>query len=255
LRVLSALAAAAAGAAALTASRPEPARAYSGGGDQQFLALGSNPWYIANSMASNTPATSSAPTVIQATPNYVLYLGTNGADPVLFKADASTSSGNIDGIRGIGAGGGNGVYGLSNSGNGVYGLITAGGGVGVLGQGGIGVQGQGIGSAANLIGVQGLGTYGVWGASGSGIGVYGTTTSSDNSRPAVQGTNFGPGPGVVGFSGTGAGVSGGTASGIGFGGIVPPPAKAWSARPIMAQRSRVSSWRAGLGLRATFVAR
>src|SRR5215204_2639721 len=80
------LAAAVAVVAGLVARLAEaPVQATSGAGDQGFLALGSNPWYISGSPAPNTPAISSAPTVIQASVNFGNFLGTNGADRVVFE--------------------------------------------------------------------------------------------------------------------------------------------------------------------------
>src|SRR5882724_10912560 len=76
----------------------QPVEAISGGGDQGPLILGSNPWYIAGSAAANTPAVSSAPTVIRASINFGNFAFTNGADAVMFEADArSASTGTIGG--------------------------------------------------------------------------------------------------------------------------------------------------------------
>jgi hypothetical protein len=128
-----------------------PLQALSGGGDQGFFALGSNPWYIAGSPAPNAPAISSAPTVLQASPNFGNFLGFNGADPVVFEADARQSAGAVHAI---------------------YGRATA--GYGLVGFGAFGVYGSGTNT-----GVYGIGTStGVFGASNT-TGVSGIGASAD----------------------------------------------------------------------------
>jgi hypothetical protein len=161
------------------AQRPsQPVAATSGGGDQGSLALGSNPWYVAGSLAANTAAVSSAPTVIQASPNYGNFVGHNGADHVLFAVDARPNTAGdyyvtyVDGIRAYAFGSGSGVSGVGStgvfgsgtttgiSGNGVTGVEGIGSSTGVEGTGGqVGVRGTG----ANNIGVQGIATRGVGG--------------------------------------------------------------------------------------------
>lgn len=153
----------------MTRQTTESVSAYSGGGNQGFLALGSNPWYLANSDGSNTAATASATAVLQATPNFGLYAGQNGADPTVFEVDARTIlpggtvdinainayasgrgsgvSGRNDALNGIGVAGvgsnGTGVYGQSSAGAGVWGYAVSGAGVGAVSTNGLGAVLQG----------------------------------------------------------------------------------------------------------------
>ncbi|MGI8689441.1 MAG: hypothetical protein ACR2M3_12775 [Thermomicrobiales bacterium] len=230
-----------AGAAALVAGMvakqaSQPVAAYSGGGDQGPFTLGSNPWYIAGSPTANTAATSSAPTVLQATPNYGNFLGENHADTVLFEVDATTSaSGNIDGIFSLGHGIGTGVRGAGYVG--VHGTSTT-GGYGVIGEGDIGVHGESQGST-NGSGVEGLyfgsGTNGI-GVKGSVIGgaagttaVYGNNKSTGTGGTGVYGQTTNGYFGVLGVAGTPVGAAGvlgysNTANGAAFGSFVTTPA-------------------------------
>src|SRR5215510_2897789 len=106
-----------AGAAALIAGiaarqGSQPVAASGGGGDQGALNVGSNPWYQPPNLTANTAAVSSAPTVIQAAPNFVNYAGANGADVVLFEVDARPAApASVTGFYSFGSG---------NSGIGVY---------------------------------------------------------------------------------------------------------------------------------------
>ena len=192
-----------------------PVQATSGAGDQGFLALGSNPWYVAGSPAANAPAISSAPTVIQTSPNFGNFLNTNGASPVVFEVDARPSGGSVDAIYGF----------------------TDGSGIGVVGSGGYGVSGSGtfagvsgtspstgVSGAGNDTGVSGFGAItGVFGQSfgGGSAGVRGVipNTNGGASSIAVYGQNYstyaGPGPGAGGF-----GVYGLSAKGHGLVGAV-----------------------------------
>jgi len=186
-----------AGAAALVAGMvakqaSQPVAAYSGGGDQGPFNLGSNPWYIAGTYAANTAATASAPTVLQATPNFANGLGYHGADPVLFEVDATTSgSGNIDGIISRSKGSGNGVYGIGPANaNGVYGRCDGGGAsYGVTGTSDVGYGGVFYGGGFSAVyaestGGTGTGGHGVYGyANGTGgshitAGVFGDSNST-----------------------------------------------------------------------------
>jgi hypothetical protein len=173
-----------------------PVLAASGGGDQGFLALGSNPWYTAGiPPGPNNPAISSAPTVIQASPNFGNFVGQNGADVVLFEVDARPSSGTIDAIFGLTDGSGYGVFG-----SGYYGVYGIGTSTGVSGFGhSIGVSGSGT-----SFGVSGNGATGVLGQSaGAGgiavrgnspngsvaantIGVYGEDFSANAGAPRAR---------------------------------------------------------------------
>ncbi|MCA1669235.1 MAG: hypothetical protein LC793_17950 [Thermomicrobia bacterium] len=182
----------------------EPVAAYSGGGDQGPLNLGSNPWYIAGSPATNTAAGSSAPTVLQASVNYGNFLGTNGADPVVFEVDAtSAASGSIIAIIARGKGDGDGVVGTSDSGPGVAGTSSS--SYGVFGHS---VSGKGVAGSSSS-------NSGVDGGSGSGYGVYGNSSSNagvfgfSSSNTGVYG-NSGSGTGVVGYSNGSHGVYGTT---------------------------------------------
>jgi hypothetical protein len=139
----------------------QPVAATSGGGDQGSLALGSNPWYVSGSLAANTAAVSSAPTVIQASPNYGNFVGRNGADHVLFAVDARPNTagdyyvGYVDGIRAYAFGSGSGVSGVGSTGVSGSGTTTGISGTGVTGV-------EGIGSST---GVQGTATSGGGGGS------------------------------------------------------------------------------------------
>src|SRR5436305_1055981 len=83
-----------AGIAAKQAAQPVLAARLdpNGGGDQGLLEVGSNPWYIAGNPINtiNTAAVSSAPTVVQASPNYGNFVGAHGAERVLFSVDGRT---------------------------------------------------------------------------------------------------------------------------------------------------------------------
>ncbi len=200
--ILAAAGAVVAGIVAKQATRPVAAS--SGGGDEGFLALGSNPWFVAGvNPPANTAAVSSAPTVIQASPNYANYAGTNGAHRTVFEVDARPSAGDITGIVAFGAGHYPGVVGNGNSaGIGVQGFVP-GSGTGVYGQAslsGTGVKGscngnsssygvwgetdQGYGVVADAIDSRGTGVYGSSGGTvaGNGNGVYGLVTHVGTSQ-------------------------------------------------------------------------
>ena len=209
------LAAAVAFVAGLVAKRSEaPVQASSGTGDQGFLALGSNPWYIAGLAGPNTPAVSSAPTVIQASPNFGNFVGGNGADPVLFQVDARPSGGIVDAIMGVTDGSGYGVYG-----SGSLGVFGVGSTTGVAGTGTF----TGVTGSGNTTGVSGIGATAILGQSTSagGFGVRGIISGPTGGAGtiAVYGQNYssyeGPGPGAGGF-----GVYGLSAKGHGLVGAV-----------------------------------
>ena len=217
-------AAAAAVVAGIVARLAEaPVFASSGGGDQGFLALGSNPWYLPPVSFVNTPAIASAPTVIKAAPNFGNFAGANGADPALFEVDARPSAGSVTGLYSYGAGsGGIGVYttapyvGVWATGStAVYGSGTS---TGVLGNGATGVSGSGtttgVSGSGTTTGVSGSGATGVSGT-GTSIGVRGQSTSgnailgqvpagSTANTIAIYGQNYssysGPTPGAGGFA-------------------------------------------------------
>ncbi|MCU1396266.1 MAG: N-acetylmuramoyl-L-alanine amidase [Ilumatobacteraceae bacterium] len=97
--------AAAAGALAGAIIRPDgpPVFAASGGGDQGALILGSNPFFISGTNAANTANTSSAMTVVQASPNFGNFVTTNTKS--LFQVDARPAgSADIIGIEAFGRG-------------------------------------------------------------------------------------------------------------------------------------------------------
>jgi hypothetical protein len=211
LGVLGAFAAAAAGAVALSAGRPEEASA-----------------------AGYPTFTSNDPTATVETDNTGFGSGLLGT--------TTAGGGTTAGVKGISFGvGGNGVYGvadISSTGNTAFGVFgTSASGVGtvgysyngsnaaVLGQhnaGGTGVLGTTNSSSAGAVTGQN-GAFGpaVFGNNiGTGNGVYGLTSTPAGGQAAVLGVNSGTGgPGVEGFSPSGTGVGGGTASGIGFGGV------------------------------------
>jgi hypothetical protein len=204
-----------------------PVTASSGGGDQGALALGSNPWYIGGSGAANTPAISSAPTVIQASANFSNFAGFNGADKVVFEADARPSGGVIDGIRGYGSSsGGTGVYGSGPSvglwGAGAFAVYGNGTDTGVLGAGPTGVSGSGTGAGTST-GVSGTGnTYGVYG-SGNSIGVSGTGgptgVRGQGTGNAILGQVFGSSANTVAVYGQNSSTNAGGSPGAGGFGV------------------------------------
>ena len=219
--VIAAAAALAAGLLAKNAADAPRVAATSGGGDQGFLALGSNPWYIAASGATNTAAVSSAPTVIQASPNFGNY--TADGKNVVFQVDASAAhfGDGIDGIVGIASTYGDGVRGVSTNGSGVSGINTDGDGV--------------YGKSVSRFGVYCVSTnnYGVVGVSTNFSGVYGTyggafpspyrrggvVGTAPSGGTGVSGTGDGSGAyGVYGHSDVGTGVSGESANGTGVSG-------------------------------------
>ena len=95
--------------------------------------------------------------------------------------------------------------------------------IGVKGEGGkppIFVRpGGGIGPASGVYGVHHDTGYGVYGSSSSGVGVHGSST--DNSKPSVEGQHSGGGTGVQGTSSSGTGVSGSSQRGTGVSGNSP----------------------------------
>jgi hypothetical protein len=233
LRLLGTLAAAA-GAAALVASRTEPASADGTEGPTAF----------------NGPISATSSTIAAAVTGTGSGAGNgvSGSGYNFGVSGMSTGSGGSSGVLGIsntpeglGVQGrsntatGTGVWGDSTEPNGmggpgVYGSYTTasgtGGGFGVVGSstGGTGVFGSTTSPSngpAAVLGINnGAGVSVAGSGTGGGIGVSGSTTSSAASGvPAVQGVNGGTGPGVVGFSSAGTGVGGGSGSGIGFGGI------------------------------------
>ena len=211
--VIAAAAALAAGLLAKNAADAPRVAATSGGGDQGFLALGSNPWYLSGfPSAANTPAVSSSPTVIQASPNFNYYGGYNGGHHVLVEVDASTNtvttsaSGTtgITGIHAVGYGVGDGVDGHSNSGTGIYGESITGTGV--------------YGNSSSYVGVRG--------SSNANSGVYGNTnaTPTTPTTPPIAGVyGVGNGTNTAGVSGdgdvSGFGVYGHASGSIGVYGI------------------------------------
>ena len=223
-------AAAAAVVAGIVAKLAEaPVFATTGSGDQGFLALGSNPWYISGLASPNAPAVASAPTVVQASANFGNFAGNNGADPVVFEVDARPSSGVVDAIYGLSDGSGYGVYG-----KGLYGVNGSGTNTGVYGSGPTGVVGSGqttgvagsgttgVAGSGTSIGVSGTGATGVLGQSTSGTPILGQVPASSSSNTiAIYGQNnssySGPGPGAGGFgvyglSAKGHGLVGATAA-------------------------------------------
>ncbi len=84
------LAAGAGAVAGLFVEGNQRAIALSGGGDQGPLILGSNNFYIAGSSGANFANTSSAPTVVEASPNFGNFIGSGPSH--VFKADATPAS-------------------------------------------------------------------------------------------------------------------------------------------------------------------
>ena len=185
----------------------QPVAAASGGGDQGFLALGSNPWYIAGNPINpvNQAAVSSAPTVIQASPNFNNYAGSNGGHRTVFEVDARPTLGaDVTGIVAWGAQHGPGLVGNGNAGgSGVQGFITGSSGNGVQGvvsgSGGNGVRGQAGSSGTGVKGTSlgGTSSYGVWGETDIGYGVVGSASTGTG----VYGTSSG-GNAVYGYAGS-----------------------------------------------------
>jgi hypothetical protein len=210
----------------------QPVAATSGGGDQGPLNLGSNPWYVAGiPLGANSPAVSSAPTVIQASPNFGNFAGANGADSVVFEVDARPSGGSINGINSFATG------------NGGIGVYTSGPYVGVWGTGSTGIYGNGTST-----GVLGSGSTGVSGSGGT------TGVSGSGSTTGVTGTG-----GPTGVSGTGSttGVSGtggptgvrgvGTTTGV-HGQI---PSSASTANTMAVRAENLATGPSGIGVYAT----
>jgi hypothetical protein len=200
LRVLSALAVAAAGAAVVSASRPEKVSAdtqsYTDTQSGAVLSATNNGTGAAMS-ALNTVSSpiSGSPGMVGESYNGIGVYGISLND-------------NYGGVYGQNNANGPGVYGtVVGSGPGVYGSA---GNTGVKGSGNIGVYGV----SSGLIGVYGDHTAG-------GIAVLGQTTSSSNA--AVEGDNPASGPGVFGNctvgTGSGTGVKGASESGTGVAGI------------------------------------
>jgi hypothetical protein len=198
--ILAAAGAAVAGIAAKQASGSVAAT--SGGGDQGFLALGSNPWYIAGFPinTNNQAAVAASPTVIQASPNYANYAGSNGAHRTVFEVDARPSAGDLTGIVAFGAGAYPGVVGNGTAGGiGVQGFV-AGSNLGLPSRGvygeasqyGYGVHGKATGSTSSI---------GVFGETDLGIAVLGQTFN--HASTGVRGESLGGAPGdgngVYGF--------------------------------------------------------
>jgi hypothetical protein len=205
LNLLASLAAAAAGAAILSAERPEPASADSVG---NF-----------STTTTGIPAVSANSTVIDAA---ILASNTGSGNAVKGTGSSSVhpavegdNSGSAAGVSGFNSAAGVGVLGSTtsstsagvegdNSGTyaGVYGN-NFGGGVGVLGHT----------SSTTSAGVQGTndGTYaGVYGLNtGTGAGVLGSASAA---AAAIEGDNAGSGPGVAGTSTGGHGVKGMTSN-------------------------------------------
>jgi hypothetical protein len=296
LQLLGSLAAAA-GAAAMAADRPDPVSAntasYSDTQSGSVLSATNSGTGAAISGTNNVGSPiNGSPGVVGESFNGIGVYGisldnayggvfgqNNASGPGVYGTSSSgpgvqgTSSSTSYGVYGQNTASGPGVYGTSSSGYGVQGQGSAlaaifgdnsGGGTGVVGRnGGIlevlansGVTGCAAGT--NSVGVAGLGTgtnsYGVYGETDLGIGVQGSTnstnagveglnsgsgpgvhgqnlggsggigvrgdsTSSSNNSPGVWGQNTGGGPAIVGYSPSGDGFSAVTTTGTGcFGG-------------------------------------
>jgi hypothetical protein len=240
LHVLSALAAAAAGAAILSATRPEEASANAG--PIGYTSNGFTPTITGENDGSGDGiyGTSVNPGGAFGVEGQGYQAGVSGfsytGDGVLGNAYDDTGKAGVRGISGS-AGGygvlGDGYYGVYGQTSTTPGLDT---GVAVFAEAqsssavGLWADNSGGGGAAIITGgtsstpalhvTSGSNGTSVLGQStGGGIGVSGATAGSN---PAVQGVNSSPGPnagpGVSGFSPFGAGVGGGTSTGVGFGG-------------------------------------
>jgi hypothetical protein len=238
LRVLSALAAAAASAAVLSTGRPEEVRADGIEGPTTFTAQDGTAV-----TASNNSGAASAIAGVNFGQNAGV-AGVNQASMAGVGVEGSAFGMNSIGVFGVSDSGSGvlgfggpgtgvwgktqsdssaGVYGLNSGkfagvlgrntagGPGVYGDASANGGAGVLGitqdNAQAGVEGTNFNNGPSVFGNPG----------GGGIGVLGHAANAGSA--AVQGIHYSGGPGVVGFSGTGTGVGGGSGTGIGFGGV------------------------------------
>jgi hypothetical protein len=203
LRVLGLLAGAAAGAAALSAARPEEVSA---NGPTLF--------------SSNTSAT---PVTAENTAGYVAILATGSGGGSSY-ATVSASNGGTDGVAVYGESDASGAYAVQGSSLFGYGVVGYGGTASVYGytnsNNGIGVLGTN--SSDTNPAIQGINYAkgpGLQGNSTHNIGVWGVTSSSGQglANPAVAGSNTGGGAGLVGFTaGPGSiGLGGATDVGIG----------------------------------------
>jgi hypothetical protein len=240
LRILGTLAAAAAGAAALSSTRPETAEAtnfpvqYSDDPTLEAVQYPASPVFMQAASGFSTTFTPEVLRVVGASGVGGIY-GTNlgGSTPgIVGESDGSLSAG----VRGNNGGGGDGVHGQSNGGgtqagvrgvssgsqgNGVWGECDN--GTGAYGVYGISTTGLGVVGQGPQAGVRGVAatstSTGVVGESSTGIGVWGVTSSAGQglANPAVAGSNDGGGAALVGFT-TGPqsiGLGGATDSGIG----------------------------------------
>jgi hypothetical protein len=189
LRLLGTLAVAAAGAAAISASRPEPASADGTEGPTTFTG----------------PISAFGNIAVQGQGTTYGVLGTSSLTGVFGFTSASNGGSGVFGSASTGATGVLGSSGGANAPSGYYAGV-----LGVALSGTTAVQGI----ANNPGPVPPQGTAGVGGTSDTGYGVVGT--SRDNY--GLLGISN-AGAGVVGFSPAATGVGGGTASGIGFGGV------------------------------------
>jgi len=155
------LAAAGGAAAAVFVRGAQPVAASSGGGDQGPLILGSNDRFIAPNTPSNTANVSSVATVIKASPNFSFYAPSAGY--FVFRADATPSNTDVNGLEGIGSGDGYGVYGHAVSGK------------GIMGEGVVGVSGSGA-----TRGIEAYSNFGdgIVAYSTSGHGIYAASSQS-----------------------------------------------------------------------------
>jgi hypothetical protein len=126
----------------------QPVAATGGAGDQGALLLGSNDFLIAPNNPNNDAAVSSVATVIKASPNFGNFSSVAGNH--VFKADASTATGTINGIEGVGTGSGAGVRGTSANGYGVFATGTY----------GVYAQGSGTGGGSYGVAIDGIGVQG-----------------------------------------------------------------------------------------------
>jgi hypothetical protein len=247
LHVLGALAAAAAGAGALDAVRPEGAEAY----------VQTEPSTQFTGPIASTGGNGTTPlgaTIVGTNPNngYAIYGETNagGITSAIYGHSTGTDGTGIYGLCDTDTGS-KGVFGQSDTGSGVIGIgalygvwgqaespgglgvygINLGGGTAVSGDatggsggaGGIGVQGTtrttGGSSNAAVVGTNTGGGPGLLGQSTSGIGIWGVTTTSGQglANPAVAGSNDGGGAGLVGFTTGPSSIGLGGATDVGIG--------------------------------------
>jgi hypothetical protein len=203
LHVLGSLAAAAAGAAALSAVQSEEASA--------------------NGPTLFSSSTSATPVTAENTAGYIAILATGSGGGSSYATVSALNSG-TDGVAVYGESDASGAYAVQGSSLFGYGVVGYGGTASVYGytnsNNGIGVLGTNSSDSSPAIqGINYAKGPGLQGNSTHNIGVWGVTSSSGQglANPAVAGSNDGGGAGLVGFTAgpSSIGLGGATDSGIG----------------------------------------